>query len=63
MIAVCNHMGNLGFGHYTAYTKRGDRWYECDDATVTPVQPHQIKTDSAYALFYRRVRTRRWWSE
>ena len=27
LIAVSNHMGNLGFGHYTAFTKRGNQWY------------------------------------
>lgn len=29
--------------------------YECDDSTVTRVAPEEIKTASAYVLFYRRV--------
>ena len=37
LIGVSNHMGDLGFGHYTAYTKRGTKWFECDDSHITPV--------------------------
>ena len=39
LVGVSNHMGNLGFGHYTAYTKRGSRWYLCDDSSVREVKP------------------------
>ena len=55
LIAVCNHMGNLGFGHYTAYTKRGNQWYCCNDSTVSKVPASSIKSASAYVLFYRKV--------
>lgn len=55
LIAVCNHMGHLGFGHYTAYTKRGKNWYCCDDSSVTRVRKERIKTAMAYVLFYARV--------
>mgnify|MGYP000082206448 FL=1 len=54
LIAVSNHMGNLGFGHYTAYSKRGDQWFECDDSVITKVTAEQVKTSDAYVLFYQR---------
>jgi len=55
LVGVSNHMGNLGFGHYTAYTKRGSRWYLCDDSSVREVKPDSVRTAKAYVLFYRRI--------
>ena len=52
--AVSNHMGGLGGGHYTAYVKNRvtGGWYLHDDSRVTPVSEEDIKTSSAYVLFY-----------
>jgi ubiquitin C-terminal hydrolase len=35
--AVSNHYGNMGFGHYTAYSKNplDGLWYEFDDSRVS----------------------------
>ena len=58
--AVSNHFGQMGFGHYTAYSKNPltDKWYEFDDSRVSQVNPgqleRQIVTNAAYNLFYRR---------
>ncbi len=62
LFAVCNHYGRMGFGHYTAIARDwdyptdslGDQWYMFDDHAVTPIAPKEVKTPSAYILFYRR---------
>ncbi|KAG6549829.1 hypothetical protein Mapa_008810 [Marchantia paleacea] len=40
-------------GHYYAYVKepRG-KWYCCNDASVYPVNPDNVRADKAYILFY-----------
>jgi hypothetical protein len=32
---VC-HYGNFNDGHYTAYAKRGEDWFACDDMIISP---------------------------
>lgn len=56
LYAVSNHYGGMGGGHYTAFAKNGsNRWYEFDDAHVSPVTNEAIKTQAAYVLFYKRI--------
>jgi hypothetical protein len=56
--AVSNHMGGMGGGHYTAYCRNGDRWYDFDDFHVAPIKKEAVEntvvTSSAYNIFYRR---------
>ncbi|CAK7915566.1 ubiquitin carboxyl-terminal hydrolase 12 [[Candida] anglica] len=57
LIAVDNHYGGLGGGHYTAYAKnfRDDEWYYFNDSRVTKVaDPTECVTGAAYLLFYRK---------
>ncbi|KAL2384004.1 hypothetical protein RJZ90_002246 [Blastomyces dermatitidis] len=57
LIAVDNHYGGLGGGHYTAYAKNfiNDTWYEYNDSHVTKKNnPASVVTSAAYLLFYRR---------
>jgi ubiquitin C-terminal hydrolase len=35
LYAVSNHMGSMGFGHYTAYVNNSGKWYEMDDSDVS----------------------------
>uniref|UniRef100_A0AAR2LWX4 Ubiquitin carboxyl-terminal hydrolase 15 n=1 Tax=Pygocentrus nattereri TaxID=42514 RepID=A0AAR2LWX4_PYGNA len=44
LIAVSNHYGGMGGGHYTAYAKNKDdgKWYNFDDSIVSPVSEDQI---------------------
>ncbi|GME75905.1 unnamed protein product [Ambrosiozyma monospora] len=56
LIGVDNHFGGLGGGHYTAYVKNfiDDKWYYFNDSSVSPADPAQSVTGSAYLLFYRK---------
>ncbi|KAH8889372.1 ubiquitin carboxyl-terminal hydrolase-like protein [Thozetella sp. PMI_491] len=57
LIAVDDHWGGLGGGHYTAFAKNfvDGRWYEYNDSSVYPVSSHdKVVSSAAYLLFYRR---------
>lgn len=57
LIAVDNHYGGLGGGHYTASAKnfRDDQWYYFNDGRVTTISdPAEVITGAAYLLFYRK---------
>jgi ubiquitin C-terminal hydrolase len=55
LFAVCNHMGELGGGHYTAAAEvgRGEWWY-FNDASCSPTDTRSLDGSAAYLLFYRR---------
>ncbi len=36
------HQGGAGGGHYWAYARRGDRFFEVDDRTRTATPPREI---------------------
>ncbi|MBN3302087.1 UBP4 hydrolase, partial [Amia calva] len=56
LIAVSNHYGGMGGGHYTAYAKNKSdgKWYYFDDSSVSSATEDQIVTKAAYVLFYQR---------
>ncbi|CAH3164466.1 unnamed protein product [Porites evermanni] len=56
LIAVSNHYGGMGGGHYTAYAKncKDGRWYSFDDSSVSSVDEGQVVSKAAYVLFYER---------
>ncbi|PHH58810.1 hypothetical protein CDD81_4364 [Ophiocordyceps australis] len=57
LIAVDDHYGGLGGGHYTAYAKNfmDGRWYSFNDSSVHAVSDAgSVVTSAAYLLFYRR---------
>lgn len=61
LFAVCNHYGRMGFGHYTSSVrhwnldgKLSDKWFRCDDESITPCTEDDIRTKAAYILFYLR---------
>uniref|UniRef100_A0A8C6VUM3 Ubiquitin carboxyl-terminal hydrolase n=1 Tax=Nothobranchius furzeri TaxID=105023 RepID=A0A8C6VUM3_NOTFU len=56
LIAVSNHYGGMGGGHYTAYGKNKveEKWYYFDDSSVSSASEDQIVTKAAYVLFYQR---------
>ena len=55
LYAVTHHFGGLGGGHYTAYGKHGNRWFNFDDSSVSVLIDEVIDPRSAYVLFWRRV--------
>ncbi|KAH8921304.1 cysteine proteinase, partial [Atractiella rhizophila] len=54
LFGVINHFGNLSNGHYTAYVKSRQDWYNMDDSRVIPFDADKVQARSAYILFYRR---------
>ncbi|KHN95134.1 ubiquitin carboxyl-terminal hydrolase [Metarhizium album ARSEF 1941] len=57
LIAVDDHYGGLGGGHYTAYAKNfvDGQWYNYNDSNVHVVSDAtSVITSAAYLLFYRR---------
>ncbi|KAG0672476.1 CSN-associated deubiquitinating enzyme Ubp12 [Maudiozyma exigua] len=56
LIAVDNHFGGIGGGHYTAYVKNcvDEQWYYFNDGHVTSTVPEESIAGSAYLLFYLR---------
>jgi len=64
LLAVSNHFGGLGGGHYTAFARdivsrtAHDSWYEFDDSSVRKTGPAAVVSHSAYVLFYFRRPTK-----
>ncbi|XP_056001735.1 ubiquitin carboxyl-terminal hydrolase 15-like [Ostrea edulis] len=56
LIAVSNHYGGLGGGHYTAYAKNKDdgNWYYFDDSSVSSSSEDDVVSKAAYLLVYQR---------
>lgn len=62
LTGVIVHSGSLSGGHYWSYVKKGEKWYKCNDDTVSEVHMDNTllnslygdgkKSDSAYILFY-----------
>lgn len=54
LYAVCNHMGTMSGGHYTAFCKNPTdlQWYLYDDTRVEKMLPEKVVSSSAYLLFY-----------
>ncbi|MEE6480703.1 hypothetical protein FKM82_012651 [Ascaphus truei] len=59
LIAVSNHYGGMGGGHYTAFSRNKDdgKWYYFDDSSVSTASEDQIVSKAAYVLFYQRQDT------
>jgi ubiquitin carboxyl-terminal hydrolase 8 len=56
LFGICNHIGGVMGGHYTAFAKHADKtWVHYNDRNVEIVEnPEQIITPMAYCLFYRK---------
>ncbi|KAG1670073.1 Ubiquitin carboxyl-terminal hydrolase 15 [Nymphon striatum] len=56
LIAVSNHFGGMGGGHYTAYAKNKEDglWYYYDDTSVSSSNEENVVSKAAYVLFYQR---------
>lgn len=61
LFAVCNHYGRMGFGHYTSCVRHwndngslSDKWFKCDDESVSACTEKEVQSSAAYILFYLR---------
>ncbi|KAF3936345.1 hypothetical protein ABW19_dt0210331 [Dactylella cylindrospora] len=56
LIAVDNHFGGLGGGHYTANARNwvDNKWYYFDDSSARTTPATSINGSAAYLVFYRR---------
>ncbi|XP_072175057.1 ubiquitin carboxyl-terminal hydrolase 4-like [Diadema setosum] len=54
LVAVSNHYGGMGGGHYTAYAQNActQNWYYFDDSSVSDASRDQVESKAAYVLFY-----------
>jgi ubiquitin C-terminal hydrolase len=53
LFSICNHMGKMSSGHYTAIAKHhlSHQWLEFDDKNVKDYN-EDLVTNKAYLLFY-----------
>ena len=56
LYGICNHMGGVMGGHYTAFIRNSEnQWHHCNDRNIEFVErPDSIITPMAYCLFYRK---------
>uniref|UniRef100_A0A7S2FKD8 ubiquitinyl hydrolase 1 n=1 Tax=Octactis speculum TaxID=3111310 RepID=A0A7S2FKD8_9STRA len=54
LVAVSNHMGSLGCGHYTASGRScvDGQWYKFNDSSTSRMSPEAVNTGDVYFLFY-----------
>ena len=53
LVGVLVHQGqSCASGHYLAYVKSGDEWFEANDSVVTKVDVATVMSQRAYILFY-----------
>lgn len=53
LYAICNHMGGVQGGHYTAFVRNyANEWVHYNDTNVSVVE--SVITPAAYCLFYRK---------
>ena len=55
LYGIGNHSGSIDFGHYYAYIKINNSWYEFNDSSVSPYSKGTNNSSrSAYILFYKK---------
>lgn len=59
LFGVCNHMGGVMGGHYTAFVKNSEeKWIHFNDRNVDVIENlDTLVSPMAYCLFYRKVKT------
>ena len=53
LFAISQHYGISFGGHYTAFIKHNEVWYDFDDETVRQVHRESLVSPNAYLLFYK----------
>ena len=57
LYGVVHHYGSILGGHYSAEVRdlsntEEESWFDCDDYHIKPLEEPEIKSSSAYLLFY-----------
>lgn len=58
LTSLVRHWGSSGRGHYVAYVRYGDQWYECDDDQVEKVEWKFVEKGAGgriYLMIYQEV--------
>ena len=55
LFGTINHIGNINYGHYYAYVRIGEIWYEFNDSIVKKINCMDSKSSSVCALFYEKI--------
>ena len=55
LFGICNHIGGVHGGHYTAFVKNANNfWYHFNDTNVSKININDLQTSNAYCFFYRK---------
>ena len=55
LFGTINHIGNINYGHYYAYVRIGEMWYEFNDSIVKKINSMDLKSSSVCVLFYEKI--------
>ena len=55
LFGTINHIGNINYGHYFAYVRIGEIWYEFNDSIVNKISCMDLKSSSVCVLFYEKI--------
>ena len=55
LYGIGNHSGSIDFGHYYAYIKINNSWYEFNDSSVSSYSEGSRSSSTAYVLFYKKI--------
>ena len=55
LFGTINHIGDINFGHYYAYLRIGEDWYEFNDSNVRKTYSMNFEGSSVCAFFYEKL--------
>ena len=55
LLGTINHIGNINYGHYYAYIRIGENWYEFNDSIVNKAYKMDYDNSSVCVLFYEKL--------
>ena len=55
LLGTINHIGNINYGHYYAYIRIGENWYEFNDSIVKKAYKMDYDNSSVCVLFYEKL--------
>ena len=55
LFGTINHIGNINYGHYYAYIRIGEIWYEFNDSIVRKCYSMDYDSSSVCVLFYEKM--------